>query len=338
MNELHGKGVWLQYSGDVNLAIEMAVAIGATHVLYKTGQGGMFFVESARQVNDRLRKAGLIPLAWLAFSSDDPLAQASVAVKSARLGYEGLVFVMTEQAGGRGVAAGALGHRLLEEGLDPQRLYYASYPNIWQRKDIPYREMNRFCHGGFMPLCFPAFQRTARTVIHRWAYGEHARWSQEWGDMPPLYPVLTACRDESGSQPLTAPEMLEWAEAVAEHEPPFFSIHRADTTPRELWPILAAMGERKPARPPVGASAPSAPPPAVPVEPPAPAAGAPEAKRGSAPAVYHVVTVNDTVWSLCQRHNLPPEQFWEWNGHLWEEHGMPRDAVYLQEGWRVRVG
>jgi len=31
-------------------------------------------------------------------------------------------------------------------------------------------------------------------------------------------------------------------------------------------------------------------------------------------------------------------QFWEWNGHLWDEQGLPRDANYMQAGWRVRVG
>lgn len=332
MSELRGKGIWLQDSADLELGMEMAAAIGATHVFYRTGQGGMFFVETARRVHDRLRQAGFVPFAWLLFSGDDPLAQALVAVKSMRLGYEGLVFLVTEQASGKEVAAGALGHRLLEEGLDSQQIYYASYPNIWQRGGIPYREMNGFCHGGFMPLCFPAFQRTPRTVVHRWAYGEHARWSQEWGGMPPLYPVLAAYRDERAQQPLTAPEMLEWAEAVAGHEPPFFSVYRADTTPRELWPILAVVGEQGRVRPPAREPAFSA---RAPSEPSLSVVEAPKVEGAS--AVYHVVTVNDTVWGLCRRHDLSPEQFWEWNGHLWEEQGLPRDAVYLQEGWRVRV-
>jgi hypothetical protein len=55
-------------------------------------------------------------------------------------------------------------------------------------------------------------------------------------------------------------------------------------------------------------------------------------------AVYHKVTVNDSVGGICREYGISRAQFWEWNGHLWDELGMPRDALYLQEGWRIRVG
>ncbi|HIQ02483.1 MAG TPA: hypothetical protein EYH30_10245, partial [Anaerolineales bacterium] len=243
---LNGKGVWLLYSRNVDLAIEMALAIGGTHILYKTGDRGMFFVEAARRVYDRVRQAGLIPFAWTFIYCDDPLAEAEVAIKSARMGYEGIVFDIEGQAGGKGVGAATLGQRVLQAGLNPARLYYTSFPNIWQHLDIPYREMNRFCRGGFMPQCYPTFRRLPRTVIGKWAYGEHARWSEEWGDMPPLYPILAAYKDEHATQRLSAQEFLEWAQALAAHDPPFFGIYRAGTTDRELWPILAALGEPPP--------------------------------------------------------------------------------------------
>jgi len=349
--KLRGKGVWLLYSRNVDLAIEMATSIGATHIFYKTGDQGMFFLDAARRVCERVRQAGLVPFAWTSIHCDDPNAEAEVAIKSARTGYEGIIFDIEEQAAGKSVGASALGRRLVDAGLDPDRLFYTSYPNIWQHLDIPYREMNAFCRGGFMPQCYPTFRRTPRTVVRKWAYGEHARWAEEWGDMPPLYPVLAAYRDEHATQRLSPQEFLEWAEALAEQSPPFYSMYRAGTTGRELWPILAALGEEAPPPPPpqpkeeapsiaempVGPERPASAP-----EPPPATEGGPGETEGMPPPeprpVYHVVTVDDTVWSICDRYHITREQFWEWNGHLWDERGLPRDILYLQEGWRVRVG
>ncbi len=341
---LVGKGVWLSCSADVQLAVEMAGAVGATHIICKAGHRGMFFVEAAQRVHDQVRAAGFTPLAWFPVHCDDPKGESETALKSLRVGYEGVVFDLGEQAAGRSVGAATLGRRLLDGGVDPGRLYYASYPNIWQHPDIPYREMNGFCRGGFMPKCYPTFQRTPRTVINKWAYGEHERWSAEWGDMPPLYPILAGYREKGVS--LTAREFLEWVEALAAHDPPFFSVHRAMTTDRELWPILASVGE--PLVPsPVPAPAPPIPaaevvqdakPPMPEAEPALPPAPEPEPEAPPSPsAVYHTITVNDTVWTICMKYGISRDQFWEWNGHLWDEHGLPRDTLYLQEGWRVRV-
>lgn len=347
---LKGKGVWLLYSRDVDLAIEMALTVGATHVFYRTGERGMFFVDAAQRVCERVRQAGLVPFAWTFVYCDDPHAEAEVAFKSAQAGYQGIVFDVEDQAAGKGVAAATLGARLLEAGLSPHQLYYTSFPNIWQHLDIPYREMNTFCRGGFMPQCYPTFQRTARTVINKWAYGEHARWSREWGTMPPLYPVLSAYSDEHALRRLSRQEFLEWAELLADCAPPFFSIYHAGTTSPELWAILAALGEGPPMpapQPPAAAVEPTPPARPATVEPTPPptepSAPGPEEERRekAAPAtlpVYHVVTVNDTVWSLCQRYGITRAQFWEWNGHLWDEQWLPRDPVYLGEGWRVQVG
>lgn len=348
---LVGKGVWMLYSREVDLAIEMAVAIGAGHILYKTGHRGMFFVEAAQRVRDRVRAAGLIPFAWPFIHCDDPLAEAEVAIKSWETGYDGIVFDIEDQAGGQAVGAAALGRRVLEAGLDPQRLYYTSFPNIWQHLDIPYREMNQFCRGGFMPQCYPTFQRTPRTVVQKWAYGEHARWTQEWGNMPPLYPILAAYKDEHANERLSGQEFLEWAQALAAHDPPFYSIYRAETTPRELWPILAALGvspspvlvtppevaEPEPVAIPAPSPIETQPTPVAPAEVPA-TQPVVEEDTCESPPVYHIVTVNDSVWSLCARCGLSRAQFWEWNGHLWDERGLPRDALYMQEGWRLRIG
>jgi hypothetical protein len=335
---LRGKGVWLLFSGDVDLAIEMAVAIGATHILYKTGHRGMFFLEAARRVHDRVREAGLIPFAWPFIHCDEPVAEAEVVIKSIGMGYEGVVLDIEDQAAGKTVGARTLGQRALEQ-VDPERLYYTSYPNIWQHLDVPYREMNEFCRGGFMPQCYPTFQRTPRTVIERWAYGEHTRWSEEWGNMPPLYPILAAYRDEHASDRLSVQEFLGWVEALASYAPSFYSIYRAGTTDRELWPLLAALGESVPVPAHVPEPRPADVRPAP--QPESPSVADPDLTdetESASPPVYRVVTVNDTLRGLCRQYDITPEQFWKWNGHLWDERGMPRDALYLQEGWRVRVG
>ncbi|MBN1955014.1 MAG: hypothetical protein JW900_08195 [Anaerolineae bacterium] len=363
--KLRGKGVWMRYSGDIELAIKEALAIGATHIFCKVGQRGMFFVEAARRLYDQVREAGLVPFAWSLVHCDDPEAEARTMLKAAALGYPGFIFDLADDAAGKMIGAAALGRQLLAAGIDPEMLYYSAYPNIWQHPDLPYKEMNEFCQGGLMPRCYPTFQRTARTVIDKWAYGEHARWSAEWGNMPPLYPILASYQDEEGTCRLAAQEFLEWAETLAAHEPAFFSVYHAGEIVRELWPILASMGRRpplpapgrvEPAPPPLGPVSEAAIEPEVPpldlLQPveeveatrpvprdlsPAPAAQ-PKEPRLAPSATYHLVTVNDSVWTICTQYEISREQFWEWNGHLWDQQGLPRDILYLQAGWRVRVG
>ncbi|HHH41326.1 MAG TPA: hypothetical protein ENK56_04915, partial [Chloroflexi bacterium] len=117
--ELRGKGVWLLYSREVDLAIEMALSIDATHILYKTGDRGMFFVDAARRVWKQIREAGLVPFAWTFIYCDDPRAEAEVALKSLDVGYEGVVFDIEDQAAGKRVAAATMGQHLLRAGVDP---------------------------------------------------------------------------------------------------------------------------------------------------------------------------------------------------------------------------
>jgi len=241
MATLYGKGVWLLYSANVDLAIEMAVEIGARHVVYKTGHRAMFFPEAARRVHDRVRAAGLIPFAWPFIFCDDPAGEARVALKTAEVGYEGIVFDIEDQAAGQQANATELGQRLLDAGLAPAMFYYTSFPNISQHSSIPYAEMNSFCKGGLMPQSYPTFLKPAEVVIHEMTYEEHAKWSEIWGYSPPIYPILAGYRDEHGSDRLTPEEFIPWANALAEHNPTFFNIYRAAVTNRDLWPILAAL-------------------------------------------------------------------------------------------------
>ena len=366
--DLQGKGVWLFYSGDVGRAVEMAREIGANYVLCKTGHQGMFFVESARRIHDQVREAGLIPLAWASVELDNPVVEAKMAVKSAQIGYEGFVFRIGEAARGKALAAKTLGWQLLEASFDPGRLYYAASPDLCRDAAVPCQAINQFCRGGFMPLCSPALGQEPRTVIDDWVYSEPVERSLEAADAPPIYPVLGAFEGEEASQPLDPPEFLRWAQALEDHDPAFFSVYHAGSVGRQLWPILAAMGRPVPAptrvTPPVEAEpAPEplpveAPPPPVDPEPPPlpepflslesepepepepvpPPRPEPRPEVAPSTAVYHEVTVNDTVWGICRQYGINRDQFWKWNGYLWDEVGMPRDTLYLQDGWRVRVG
>ncbi len=323
MGELHGKGLWLPFSGDLDGALEMAVAVGATHLIYRVGIRGMFFVEAARWVDRRVRQAGLMPLAWIPLSLDDPFAEAALVVKAQRVGYEGIILDLTDATAGKTVAAATLGRSILEAGIEPERLFYSAPPDIWRHPEIPYQQMNDFCRSGFMPWCSLTAQRTPKTVVDKWAYGEHARWGREWGNMPPLYPILAIGANGEDAHRPDVPEFLKWVQALVAHNPPFLSIYGIGFLGRELWPILASLGPAAP--------------------PPVPQAASEllisaEEEPAPATAQFYVVTVNDTLWSICKRYNISKAQFWEWNGHLWDERGLPRDDVYLEEGWRVRVG
>jgi hypothetical protein len=497
MATLHGKGVWLSCSANVDLAIEMAGEIGATHVIHKAGHGAMFFPAAVRRVRNQVRAAGLIPFAWLFLPCSNPAGEARVALKAAEAGYEGIVFELDEQSAGQQVNAKELGWRLLSAGLDSGTLFYTSLPTISRHSGIPYAEMDAFCDGGFMPQSFPTIPKPAEVVIHKMTYEEHARWSKAQGYSRPVYPVLAGYRDEHATERLAPEELAHWVDVLAEHTPTFFSVFHTAVTDRELWPALAGPvapadvpepavlqaqdaiaaepivraeltaprsrepGEMEPAdlpelaipdsgeaesvsplelgllrpaaqaevqsfdvsepaisqpeesldlpeltmpdsaeaeslsplelgllrpsshaeadifgspelaisQPPEPARMEStdlpeleAPPQPKPVEvPPSlvyrseavppprprpvtppisapPAMSEPVALQGEqAGEVYVTATPDDTVAGLCRKYGCTKAQFWEWNGHLWDDLWWPRDPDYMQVGWRVRV-
>jgi len=98
----------------------------------------------------------------------------------------------------------------------------------------------------------------------------------------------------------------------------FFSVYHAALAEKALWPILQTATVR--------------------CQPATVSLAMPEEPGMILPQpVYITVSANDTVWGIISRHGLSRTQFWEWNGHLWDSRGLPRDADYLQAGWRVRV-
>jgi len=296
----------------------------------------MFFPEAAQRAHDRVRKARLTPFAWHPIHCEEPAEEARVVLRTAQVGYPGIVLDVRVQAAEQRANAKELGKRLLDGGIDPQMLYYSCFPNISHHSSIPYAEMNTFCEGGFMPQSYPSLLKPAEVVIHKLTYEEHAKWSKVWGHSTHIYPVLAAYRDEHAQDPLTPFEFAHWVSVLAKHEPTFFSVYRAALTAQSLWPTLAEVPTPQPPEP-------ARIRPVVPVEPVLPPdvsetpMPAPLPKLDDGEEVYITVQPDDVVWRLCQQHECTRAQFWEWNGHLWDERGMPRDPDYMQAGWRVRV-
>ena len=311
MRILYGKGVWAWTEGEVPLAIEMAQAIGARLVLFKTGQEGAYFAGSARRVVQRISDAGLAPVAWPVITCHDPEAEADVAIQTILDGYAGLVFDVEGPASGQHDGAARLGEIMIETELPLEAMFFTSLPNITANLDIPYAQMARFCRGGFMPQAYASFGWNPQYMIDVITYREFRLWAGEQNYDAPMYPVLGFYRDEDGQDVLSIDEIRTWLDTLAQHKPTFFSVYRAGVIPKAAWPLLAAF-ETTP--------------------------------RGQEPPVtelqdqYVTVQRGDTMSKLCLRHSCSFKQFWAWNGHLWDARDKPREAELMELGWIVRVG
>lgn len=307
---LHGKGVWAWMESEVSRAIDMARAIGARTVFFKTGQEGEYF-GSSRRVIHQIWDAGLVPCAWPVITCRDPEGEASVAIRTLLDGYLGVVFDIEKPASGQHAGAARLGEILTETGLPLEVLFFTSFPNISPNLDIPYGAMAGFCRGGFMPQAYATFGWSPQYTLDVITYREFHLWAQGRDLDLPMYPILGLYRDLHGQDCLCAEEVRAWLSVLERFRPTFFSVYRAGVVPEELWPLLAEFNTT-----PRGQTAPPIP--------------LPEG---------HYVTVNrgDYVGRLCAEHGSTIEQFLEWNGHLWDARGKERDPRTLELGWVVRV-
>jgi len=312
---LKGKGIWLKYSHDLTRALEMAIAIKATHLLIKVGHVPAYFPESARITLKRVRDQGYIPLAWVYVSSSWAYEAVYIADKALSLGYAGVVFWVTNLERFNGQLR-RWADALQESQLDRRQLYLATppLPHIIQPEGL--KTLATLCEGGWMPFCFPQYG-PAQQVIGRDVYQSLQDLSLIWNRTPAIYPVLTSLL--AGENQTILPEaFIPWVESIAQRGEDFFSVYHAAGLERAFWPLLATIGQGQEE---------SAPVPAVP-------------EAGKAPVaqpVFIVVQPQDSVSALVARYGITREQFWEWNGYLWDERGMPRDPDYMQAGWRVRV-
>lgn len=311
MHYLYGKGVWAWTAHEVPRAIDMAQAIGARFILFKTGQEGEYYTQDARKVVKQVTDAGLAPMAWPVITCRDPEAEADVAIQTVLDGYAGLVFDIEVPAAGQQAGATRLGEIMIETELPPEVMFFTSLPNIAAHRDIPYAEMAGFCKGGFMPQAYASFGWDARYTIDVVTYREFRCWAQPEGYNAPLYPVLGLYRDDQGEDLLTLGEMQTWLNALGRYKPTFYSVFRAGVVPEAVWPLLAQVEMTPPGQ---------RPPDDVPLD-----------------GQYVTVQPGETVSSLCRRHRCTFRQFWMWNGHLWDARGKRRQAELLQEGWTVRV-
>jgi hypothetical protein len=239
---LTGKGVWALFGNEIGRAIQMAQAIDATHILFKTGGGAEYYESRARAAQQQIKAAGFIPFAWPFIFGDDPAGEAEVALRTWQEGYEGIVFDIEDQAAGKAANIAELGRRLVDQaGLDPQRLYFTSFPNLSAHSTIPFPEMAAFCQGGFMPQSYGSFRWPAGHTLGVMTYQEYENWPADWGQRPAIFPILGAFYDSHGDIRMTPAEFQIWADELAPYRPTFYSIYRAGVTNEDLWPILKVL-------------------------------------------------------------------------------------------------
>jgi len=53
--------------------------------------------------------------------------------------------------------------------------------------------------------------------------------------------------------------------------------------------------------------------------------------------IYVTVRPGDSIIGLCTDYGCSVGQFWDWNGHLWDAAGKPREPRGLEHGWIVRI-
>ncbi|MBI3914605.1 MAG: hypothetical protein HY327_10540, partial [Chloroflexi bacterium] len=241
---LTGKGIWAWQESEVDLAIKMAGAIHATHIIFKTGSGAFkknkqpaqFYADAARRALAKISSANLMPFAYVYIYGDDPASEANIATQTCNAGYRGIIFDIEDEAAGKKSNVTALGKKILAAGIDPQMLYFSSFPNFTDHSKIPIAEMRAFCAGGFFPQSYATFGKSAEYTLGALTYEQ--AWLPAWGAKPNYYPVLGLYYDWHGKVQMSANEFRIWANALATYRPTFYSIFRAGVTRPELWELL----------------------------------------------------------------------------------------------------
>lgn len=247
---LRGKGVWARPRpggpSELERAIQIALEVGATHILYKVAHRASYLTGSA-QAAEQIAAAGLIPFGWMWLKLEDPAGEARAVAQAFADGFQGFIFDTEAPCSRRFDQARVLARAIQDAGLDLTRLYNCSFPNISHHRDLPYDELNQVCKGGLMPMAYGSFfapsdptpwETQARRVIDEWAYGHYEDWCQRWGYRPPLYPVLAPYHDEYGAARMGPQEFQIWLDRLAAHEPTFFSLFTAAAIADALFPLI----------------------------------------------------------------------------------------------------
>ena len=320
MTELCGKGIWLAHSYDLQRAVEMATQIEATHLLVKVGHGPHYYPEIAPGLLNRGRSLGFRPLAWVYITDRAPEDAFHTIRRALELGYDAVVLFL-----GQALITQDQIQPLVDE-LEPSGLPFADL--LFATPPLPYLPDRRaldalapLCQGGWMPLCFPTWNVDAEQMVHQEVYQSISELSLLWDATPAVYPVLSPSYGKRASEAFLPEALIPWVEAVLEHGVDFFSVYHAAATEKACWPILQAANVACESEKPT-----------LDVEEEQPITGTTVPQPE-----YITTTANNTVWVLIRRYGMTKEQFWRWNGHLWDSRGLPRDPDYLRAGWRIRV-
>ncbi len=235
MRQLQGKGLWAYRPWELDEALRLAPAMGITHILYKVGQGPWrgkagYYISRAAEMAARIRRAGLVPLAWSFTTLGDPQFEAEMVVRAFHDGYEGFVFDAEGSCSHRNAEAEALGHALAAKGVEQERLYLCSFPTpLTLHADIPFNEMGLYCRGGLMPMAYGTYHQPPEVVIDAWTFAENRRWMERQGLHLPIYPVIGPYYDEYGRQRMTAETLQAWLDRLRPFNVSFFSLYTAAT-------------------------------------------------------------------------------------------------------------
>ncbi len=312
---LCGKGIWLTHSFDLQRAAEMAMAVEGTHLLIKVGHGPIYFPATARWMVKRVRTLGFHPLAWIHLTPTYTADALKAIAQALTLGYEGVVLRLPVQHI-TGTHLRPLAEVLENTAIPPRQLYVATPFDAVPPSSDALEILAPLCHGGWMPFCEVSDATSAMRTIDRGVYPALETLSVLWGETPALYPVLVL---SPGAIP--SKQLIPWMESLSRHGVDFFSLYHAAGVDSTLWPLIRSVT-----------------PTCLEVAPPAEAPTDAEEEETTVPRpVYITASAEDTVWGIIIRHGLTREQFWAWNGHLWDSRGLPRDPDYLHAGWRIRV-
>ncbi|MBN1878196.1 MAG: hypothetical protein JXA33_28510 [Anaerolineae bacterium] len=321
MAGLCGKGIWLAHSYDLQRAAEIATSIDGTYLLVKVGHGPHYFPETAREMLQRVHALGFHPLAWVQMTGYYPQDALKAISEALTLGYEAVALFFNTVA----LTSGQL-HPLAEAlenaAVPAKRLLLATPPLSYMSDPQVLKVLAPVCQGGWMPLCSGTWGDSAEQIIDREVYQALGDLSLMWGKTPDVCPILSPLYRQQGRKMLPE-EFIPWVEGIIRHGVDFFSVYHAVDTEKVLWPLLQSINtpcmetaERIPV-----------------IE----TGAANELELTVAQPVYITTTPSDSVWGIIIRYGLSKQLFWEWNAHLWDSRGLPRDPDYLHEGWRIRV-
>lgn len=255
---LQGKGLWAYRETELASALQMAPNMGITHILYKVGQGpyqgkAPFYLDppagKAASLAQKIRNAGLTPLAWSFTTLGNPQFEADMVEWAFNDGFAGFVFDVENACSGRFTAAIELGQRLKSKGIDQTKLFLCSYPTpLSLHSDLPYNQLGAYCNGGLMPMSYGTYLQPPNVVIDNWTYTEENTWMQQQGFSLSIYPVLGFYKSDPPAQPgdwFTQAEAQQWLDRLQPYQPTFFSLFTAAVvkpeyyTPVRTFPIGA---------------------------------------------------------------------------------------------------